>query len=189
MGPLLFMKLRPLLLTVTAVVAFSSAWAQRGVISPSQQAYAQQAQALRDLQRSVQVLAARFEAVDTRLAALASRIEMLERGGESATKAEVSALRADLAALRSSQGALRDEIVGELAGRMAALQTRQAAQARAERAAAAQKSGYSHTVEAGQTLSAIAQHYKVSVKDIMRANKLSDPSLIRVGQVLFVPDP
>lgn len=182
---------RRLFCLAALLLAVLPTYAQRGVISPAQQAYAQQAQILRDLQRSVQVLTARVEAVDTRLSAMASRIEALERGGESATKDEVAALRADLNAVRASQGTLRAEIVDDIAGKMAALQAKQAAaQARAAReAAAAAKSGYSHTVEAGQTLSAIAQHYKVSVKAIMRANNLTDPSLIRVGQVLFVPDP
>ena len=44
-------------------------------------------------------------------------------------------------------------------------------------------------MEAGQTLSAIAQAYKVSVKAIMRANNITDPTKLQVGQTLFIPDP
>ena len=54
---------------------------------------------------------------------------------------------------------------------------------------AKQKSGYTHVVEAGQTISAIAQAYKVSVTSIMKANKIKDATKIRVGQELFIPDP
>ncbi|HIV09935.1 MAG TPA: LysM peptidoglycan-binding domain-containing protein [Candidatus Spyradenecus faecavium] len=75
---------------------------------------------------------------------------------------------------------------------MAALSERQAKAAEAAaKAAAAQSrgSGYSHVVEAGQTLSAIGEAYGVSVRAIMRANKISDPTKLQVGQKLFIPDP
>ena len=58
-----------------------------------------------------------------------------------------------------------------------------------ERRAERQRWGHSHTVEAGQTLSAIALAYKVSVKAIMQANNITDPTKLRVGQTLFIPDP
>ena len=45
---------------------------------------------------------------------------------------------------------------------------------------------YKHKVESGQTLSAIARAYKVSVKDIKQANNLKS-DIIRVGQVLHIP--
>ena len=118
-------------------------------------AYAQQAQALRELQYQVQTLAARFDAIEQRQSSLAARIAALERGsGDSglASKDEVAALRSDLAAVRSAQGRLRDEIVEGLSARISAIAKRQeqarAAEAR-ERQAERQRSGYSHTVEAG----------------------------------------
>ena len=43
-----------------------------------------------------------------------------------------------------------------------------------------------HTVEAGTTLTALAKAYGVTVKDIIRANKLSKPT-IYVGQKLLIP--
>ena len=48
-------------------------------------------------------------------------------------------------------------------------------------------SGREHVVEAGHTLSAIAQAYGVSVKSIKRANSLKNDS-IYVGQKLFIPE-
>ncbi len=46
---------------------------------------------------------------------------------------------------------------------------------------------YEHEVKSGETVSEIAHAYKVSVSDIVRANKLKDASSIRVGQKLLVP--
>ena len=119
--------------------------------------------------------AARFDAIEQRQSSLAARIAVLERGsGDSglASKDEVAAPRSDLAAVRSAQGRLRDEIVEDLSARISAIAKRQE-QARA----------------AGQTLSAIALAYKVSVKAIMQANNITDPTKLRVGQTLFIPDP
>ncbi len=50
------------------------------------------------------------------------------------------------------------------------------------------KSAYrTHKVKAGQTLSGIAQQYKVSVKSLQRANNLGSSSALRIGQKLKVP--
>jgi len=43
-------------------------------------------------------------------------------------------------------------------------------------------------VEKGHTLSEIARGYGKSVDSILKANKITNPSSIRVGQVLFIPD-
>lgn len=163
--------MRTFLALAAAALLAAAAPAQRAVGS----AYAQQAQALRELQYQVQTLAARFDAIEQRQSSLAARIAALERGsGDSglASKDEVAALRSDLAAVRSAQGRLRDEIVEDLSARISAIAKRQE-QARA----------------AGQTLSAIALAYKVSVKAIMQANNITDPTKLRVGQTLLIPDP
>jgi LysM repeat protein len=47
--------------------------------------------------------------------------------------------------------------------------------------------GLEHVVESGQTLSAIAQAYGVTVSAIVKANKLPNPNSVRVGQKLFIP--
>ena len=46
---------------------------------------------------------------------------------------------------------------------------------------------YEHVVEAGQTISEIAQAYKVSQREIMDVNNIKDASRIRVGQKLYIP--
>jgi LysM repeat protein len=45
-----------------------------------------------------------------------------------------------------------------------------------------------HTVEQGDTLSAIAEHYGVSAEELAAANGISDPDRIYAGQVLTVGD-
>jgi LysM repeat protein len=49
------------------------------------------------------------------------------------------------------------------------------------------KEGISYTVAAGDTVSHIAQKTGARLADIVNANKLTDPTKIRVGQVLFIP--
>ncbi len=45
----------------------------------------------------------------------------------------------------------------------------------------------SHVVAAGETLTAIALRYSVSVSELVQANGLNNPNLIYVGQVLVIP--
>ncbi len=50
------------------------------------------------------------------------------------------------------------------------------------------KKGYKYyRVKSGDTLSEIAQKFGVSVRDIIRANNLKKPYIIRVGQILRIP--
>ena len=44
-----------------------------------------------------------------------------------------------------------------------------------------------YVVQAGDTLSSIAQKFGTTVEAIVRANNLADPNLIFVGQVLTIP--
>lgn len=45
-----------------------------------------------------------------------------------------------------------------------------------------------HVVERGQTLYYIARQYQVSIEDIVALNNLVDSRILRVGQVLVIPD-
>lgn len=44
-----------------------------------------------------------------------------------------------------------------------------------------------HTVRSGETLSGIAQLYQTTVAELQRLNNISNPNLIRVGQILQLP--
>ncbi len=48
--------------------------------------------------------------------------------------------------------------------------------------------GYEHTVQPGETLSQIAAAYGVTARVIIEANDIRNPDMLRVGQVLFIPE-
>lgn len=184
--------MRVLFLVLIAVVSGCSLRGQQrvasgGGVSPAM--FAQQAQALRDVQRALAALSARLDGMEQQQNAMISRVAALERGANSVTQDELAAVRSDLAMAKAEHGKLREEIVDDISKRVAALAQQRAAEERRAAKESAQKSGYNHVVEAGQTLSAIAQAYKVSVKSIMQANRITDPTKVRVGQKLFIPDP
>jgi LysM repeat protein len=49
------------------------------------------------------------------------------------------------------------------------------------------KQGTTYTVQKGDTLATIVKKTGASAKDIINANKLSDPSKIQAGQTFFIP--
>jgi len=49
------------------------------------------------------------------------------------------------------------------------------------------KEGINYTVQTGDTLAVIARKNNARQQDIINANKIADPSKIRVGQTLFIP--
>jgi len=51
-----------------------------------------------------------------------------------------------------------------------------------------QQTGYEHVVQAGETISHIAEAYKVSTSAIMQANNIKDARSLQVGTKLFIPE-
>jgi LysM repeat protein len=49
------------------------------------------------------------------------------------------------------------------------------------------KEGINYTVQTGDTLSVIAKKTGARMQDIINANKIADPTKLRVGQTLFIP--
>jgi LysM repeat protein len=49
------------------------------------------------------------------------------------------------------------------------------------------KEGINYTVQNGDTLAVIARKNNAKQQDIINANKISDPSRLRAGQTLFIP--
>ena len=49
------------------------------------------------------------------------------------------------------------------------------------------KEGINYTVQNGDSLAVIAKKNNAKQQDIINANKISDPSKIRAGQTLFIP--
>jgi len=47
--------------------------------------------------------------------------------------------------------------------------------------------GRTYTIQEGDTLSAVAEQFDVSVEELMEANGIEDPTRLEVGQVLVIP--
>lgn len=146
--------------------------------------------------RDLETLKAESEAGSRNLQRLEARLDRLEADARQsgATRAELETLRRDVEQLRGEREQLRKQIVDELSREMARLLASQPAASGRATGVSAQgtpatrgQSGWEHKVEAGQTLSEIAAAYKVSVASIVKANGLKG-DVIRVGQVLFIPD-
>ncbi len=150
----------------------------------------------RQLSEQMVVLNRNQEVLESRLAQIEAQL-----GAAVRTQDETAALRRDLQAIRGEREALRKEITDDLAARIEKIAARQQAEINAARttatrasqgvgraAATGGRSGYEHKVERGQTLSEIARGYGKSMDSIMKANNISNPSMLHVGQVLFIPD-
>ena len=143
--------------------------------------------------REVDMLKAKVESSDLHLQQLYTRIDRLEAAQREAgnTAAETAALRRDIDQLRAERESLKREVVDELRREMAKLLAAQSAAAAprggSSRGSSSRQSGWEHKVQPGQTLSQIAVEYKVPVARIKEANDLKS-DVIRVGQVLFIPD-
>lgn len=147
---------------------------------------------LRQLSDQVGALSRSLEVLDGRV----SKLEA-QAGAPAVTSDEVTALRRDIQQLRTERDSLKREVTDDLAARVEKIAARQQpsearavapAAARSPGAAGGKRGGYEHKVEKGQTLSEIAKGYNTTVDAIIKANKITNPSAIRVGQVLFIPD-
>ena len=47
--------------------------------------------------------------------------------------------------------------------------------------------GTTHVVARGETLTSIAKHYKTTVFDLLKANKIEDDRKLQIGQALVIP--
>lgn len=150
---------------------------------------------IRQLSSQVDALGRSLEVMEGRLNRLETQV-----GAVSHSPDDLVAVRRDIQLIRDERETLKKEVADDLAARVEKIAARQQTEARAVRPAAtaggaarvtgsaSQSSGYEHKVEKGQTLSEIAKGYGKTVDAIMKANKIANPSSIRVGQVLFIPD-
>lgn len=155
-----------------------------------------------------QLLQDQIEALNRSLNRLEGRVMQLERtvaqrqtgytNEGAALRQNVQQLQDEIKRLRSDQGRLRTEITSDLVSRVEKVVAKQQyappvpsrnGSSGAPVPSTEQSSGYEHKVERGQTLTEIARGYGTTIRAIMDANKIKNPSAIRVGQILFIPDP
>jgi LysM repeat protein len=163
---------------------------------------------VRGLTQHVNELSLRVEQLEHDNEALRSKVAVLAGTKDSVTTAQLNGAVADLnASIESAVAASRTEILDKVASQMEKLakQTNAAIDSvakpveapapvaatippsKAEFSEAYSKEGVSYTVAKGDSLGGIARKTKSKSQDIIAANKLTDPSKIQVGQVLFIP--
>lgn len=137
----------------------------------------------------------RIEALELENESLQRRAEDARRRQESERQQQASASRESAAeldrrirALEAARERDRQEIVTHISRQMAEMLEQHRPPA-APRRPAGRQTGYEHEVRTGETLSAIAAAYGVRVRAIQEANDIADPNRLRVGQVLFIPEP
>lgn len=147
-------------------------------------------------------LKGRIEAFDLEIERLSRTVEMLRAAPGAPSLADMQSLQQRIAALETHLRNLdaarerdRKEIIETLTARLSQMMSATSAAARPRASTppaqttrrTGPQEGYEHIVEAGQSLSAIAAAYGVSVKAITDANNITNPNALRVGQKLFIP--
>ena len=159
------------------LLACATAYGQNREGFMQQQAYAE-----------MQRVSGQVDVLQNNLNDLQCRMSTLEsNGGTQALRQEVDALRAQVSELRSQLRTQRDEIVKELAGRLAKLPAAVPASApREQRRAPVIGPHQEYIVHSGDTLSLIAQAAGTTVAKIKEMNGLKNDNL-RIGQKLNLP--
>ena len=155
---------------------------------PPQIDTARQQLALQQAQREAAASRNQMDGLVQSLHTLEVRLDRLEAASadNARMRADLAAMRRDLDQAHAERDALRKEIVDDLSDRIAKYMATISAGSRTGTPTLKQ-SGYSHKVEAGQSLVDIAKAYKTTVSAIRKANNLKDDK-IRPGMTLFIPD-
>lgn len=124
-----------------------------------------------------------------KISSLQGQINYVDEQNQQQNKT-ISALHKKIIKERAERQASLDKVVETVADQTSKAVNTIAKQSRpkAVKAANTMPAGayYKHKVSQGETLSAIGRAYKVSVKDIKQANRLTS-NIIRIGQILHIP--
>ncbi len=140
-----------------------------------------------NLQTQVERLSSRLDGVQAERDQTRSQMGTMQRALNENTQVldqRITAIEANMDTLVQRQQADKRETQETLSKQMARIFREQSAPA----SATISDEGYQHPVQAGQTLSEIAAAYGVTRQVIIKANNLKNPDLLRVGQVLFIPE-
>ena len=149
-----------------------------------------------NLREDVRLLSQRVAELGLRVEQLETENVALRRKTESGTKNyatvdQLNAAMADLNALvkAQSQAAAQQQERHAREPAAAAARERAAQQPEAPRAFGTDfpKEGITYTVQKGETLAAIAKKHGAKLQHIIAANKITDPTRVQAGPVLFVP--
>lgn len=139
-------------------------------------------QAYAEMQR----VSGQVDVLQSNLSDVQRRVGKLEGGGDARSiRQEIDALKAAIADLRREMQDLRGEIVKDLSGRIAKMQTAASA-AKSPEKKVVLGPHKEYVVQSGDTLSLIAQAFDTTVPKIREMNNLKGDNL-RVGQKINVP--
>ena len=145
-----------------------------------QQEAARQQLVVRQAEEQTRRTQGKVESMEMENARLQQQVQQLQQVVQS-YNAQISQLNSRMASLESKQQQEMNELIRRVEGLLnKAVASRPAP-------APSKGPGREHVVEAGHTLSAIAQAYGTTVKAIKDANNLKSDS-IYVGQKLFIPE-
>ncbi len=135
---------------------------------------------------SMQRMESRIEGLEAEREMLHARMNDMQRAlveAETRRKTDLSVLEIRLQDQAAEQVRIRGELADELSGRIAKI-----IQSQAPVKSVRTQAGYEHIVKSGETLSEIARAYEVSTAVIAKANNITNPDSLRVGQTLFIPE-
>ena len=155
----------------------------------------------RRLQSQLADLLEAHNALKSELSKLSTEVRLLR--AQAATKDPATVTRADLEGLAKSIREIDSKRVQDknlILKEMQALLRSAPTGAKPPAAALHPEKGFDHSVEAGQTISAIIAAYnnklkgqgvkkRITLKSVLEANPNLNPRTIRIGQSLFIPDP
>ena len=169
-------------MNIRKMVAIGVAFGGVVVYGQGREGFMQQ-QAYAEMQR----VSGQVDVLQSNLGDLQRRVGALEGGRDSrGIRQELDALKAAVAELRRELQSQRGEIVRDLSGRIAKMQTAAPAPKSVETRKIVIGPHQEYTVQSGDTLSLIAQAFNTSVSKIKEMNGLKGDNL-RVGQKLNLP--
>lgn len=139
-------------------------------------------------------MSSRIQSLEAEIGALQQNALAARSAAPSATQADVAALRDHLSALErqiqtvdSARASDRQTLYADLSKKIDQAMKALSASRPAPAPQKTSQTGIEHVVQAGETLSLIAQAYGKKIADIKAANNLKN-DVIRIGQKLFIPD-
>ena len=165
------------IMVLGCLVGCAAAYGQGKESFMQQQAYAE-----------MQRVSGQVDILQTNLGDLQRRVGALEGGGDDSkgVRQEIDSLRTQISELRREMQGLRGEIVKDLSGRIAKMQSAVAPAPRPAPEKIVIGPHQEYTVQSGDTLSLIAQAFGTTVAKIKEMNGLKNDNL-RVGQKLNLP--
>ena len=147
------------------------------------------------VQEDVRKMSGRIEAVELELQRLESRSDSSQTTQSAQTQSRLAELDTRIRTLEAARQTDKQEIIDKLSAKIAEIVSRSTSSGSAakkqnvKRTGPNSDTGYEHEVKAGESLSAIASAYGVTVKVIMDNNNMTDAdkNKLRVGQKLFIP--